>query len=180
MDIGSDWSTDEKKKVVDSVIVFLKYTPLMIARACGHSKVAEVLERPEYCCEVDRRNRLGQTATDLQEVYEEKTADCAARPLRCVTPHQYAVDGKSGAVFRLQPSNGSRPSSKVSVYGTQACGGTLDRAQMKALLDDMRSQLPKSTELALHFTIWSLRDMLAGTHSLRVSRWSACRRVSAA
>eukprot|EP01047_Picozoa_sp_COSAG01_P024900 COSAG01_NODE_1554_length_9930_cov_19.371478_2_plen_1346_part_00 len=167
--IGSDWPASERAKVLDCR-TFLGYTPIMIARQCGHSGVADLLKT---CgCKLELTNHYGLTAQDLHDVYEQEKKQQQLTPWR----HAYQLWLSTANLehyLDLVRNSFESPSFQhgIRIWNAKLVVVHYTFAQMQSLLSDMYSRLPKSLDIALHFTsLETARNACLGSPGLRASR----------
>ncbi len=147
----------------------LEYTPLMIARACGHEKVAALLTR---CgCSVDLKSERGHTAQDLYDLYKQEAKNQSLYPWNHGHQLWQSTNGLEQYLSNIkQMANDDNYDKGIRIWNSKLIVANFDPGQMKTLLDDMRSRLPKSQDLALHFTkLKSARHICLGCPGIRSS-----------
>eukprot|EP01047_Picozoa_sp_COSAG01_P025112 COSAG01_NODE_1574_length_9861_cov_8.255071_1_plen_719_part_00 len=167
-------SVNERKKVLDHR-TRVGYTPLMIARACGHEGVAQLLRKAG--CTEDLTNSMDQTAQQLHKIYEHEKLQQQLSPWR--HGHQLRQSTNGLEQYLAHVDKMARLDSfkyGIRVWHSKFLVAHLrgrhesDLDDMNCLLNDVRSRLPKSKDLALHFTdLETARHVCLESPGLRAS-----------
>jgi hypothetical protein len=176
-ELGAGWPATISAQMLDCRTT-LGYTPLMIARACGHDALAELLESKG--CTKDLQNDLGQTAHDLQDMYTREQWQQQVTPWRHGHGLWRSTNGLEAYLWHVEATHRSVPSvtkapasdfsQGVRVWNAKLVVAHFNHVQMKCLIDNIRSRLPKSQDLALHFTdLETARNACLGCPGLRAS-----------
>eukprot|EP01047_Picozoa_sp_COSAG01_P041018 COSAG01_NODE_3491_length_6012_cov_3.665201_2_plen_1109_part_00 len=147
----------------------LAYTPLMIACACGHKELQTLLRNNG--CTVKLENRLDQTAEHLHNIYKQEEQQQKLTLWR--HSHQFWLSRRNLEQYLYYVERMSLLEflkHGMRIWNAKLVVVHFDLHQMHSLLTDVRSQLPKSQDLALHFTdLNTARYACLGCPGLRAS-----------
>jgi ankyrin repeat protein len=164
--IDNAWPASVRAELLD-IRTQLGYTAYMIACDCGHTEIAELLEAKG--CTVGLRNNSGKTGADLLQASQGEYKQSI------LTPHNHgyklhlSYDSLESYLAVLERMLDEDVAAGIKLWHAKQAVYHFSREQMAQLEAIVKELLPKSFDIAIHFTDLGSNNLILNTKGIRAS-----------
>lgn len=156
-EIADTWPQDVKKEYLDQR-TSLGLTAYMIACACGYNSIADMLAAKG--CSTELKNSSGKTGADLQQAFKNEHDQSVLIPFNHGHKLHLGYDSLEAYLISLGQMLDEDVAAGIRLWNSKQLVYHLDDTQMEQLEATVAKLLPKSCEIALHFTDFACSKLI--------------------